>query len=69
MIERSEKMKNYTITGCEIYECPQSPTENGTYYGKTPILNQAQDIVKKAKENGKEFFVKAFCDDGVKRYL
>ena len=62
-------MKNYTITGYGIYEYPQSPTENGTYYGKTPILNQAQDIVKKAQENGKELFIKAFCSDGVKRYL
>lgn len=62
-------MKKYAIIGYEIYECPKSPTENGTYYGKTPILKQARDIVEKAKESGKEFFIKAFCSDGVMRYI
>lgn len=62
-------MKNYIITGYEIHECPKSPAENSTYYGKTPILKQAKDIIEKAKESGKEYFIKAVCSDGVKRYL
>jgi len=57
------------IISYEIYECPKSPTEDGTYYGKTPIAEQARAIVKKAKESGKVFFIKALCSDGVKRYL
>lgn len=61
-------MQNYTILYYEIYICPECPTENGKYYGKTPILEQAQTIIKKGKENGLELFIKAVCSDGIKRY-
>lgn len=62
-------MENYTTLYYEIYICPVGTTDNGTYYGRTPILEQAQTIVKKAKENGLELFIKAVCSDGKKRYL
>lgn len=61
--------KKYTILYYEIYICPVSPTDNGKYYGRTPILEQAQTIVKKGKENGIDLFIKAVCSDGKKRYL
>lgn len=41
-------MKDYIILYYEIYVCPRHPTENGTYYGKTPILEQAETVVKRA---------------------
>lgn len=59
----------YTVLSYEIYECPQCPTDNGTYYGKTPMLEQAETVVRKAKEHGQMLFVKAVCSDGKKRYM
>lgn len=62
-------MKNYTVIGYELYEFPQNPTDNGKYYGKTPIYEQAKTVVGKARENGTQLFIKAVCSDGKKRYL
>lgn len=62
-------MAEYTILYYEIYECPQCPTENGKYYGKTPVLEQAKAAVRNAKRDGRELFLKAVCSDGKKRYL
>lgn len=62
-------MKNYEIVGYEIYEYPKNQTNNGRYYGKTPILEQAETIIRKAKESGIQLFIKAVCNDGNKRYL
>lgn len=62
-------MADYTILYYEIYVCPQKPTENGRYYGKTPVLEQAETVVRKAKESGTMLFIKAVCSDGMKRYL
>jgi len=46
LIGRRKDMEKYIIAGYEIYECPKSPTENGTYYGKTPIAEQVRGIVE-----------------------
>lgn len=62
-------MADYTILYYEIYECPKCPAENGRYYAKTPILEQAEAVVRKAKENGQTLFIKAVCSDGEKRYM
>ena len=62
-------MTYYTILYYEIYECPQYPTENGKYYGKTPVLEQAEIVVRNAKERGQMLFIKAVCSDGKKRYM
>ena len=62
-------MKNYKIVGYEIYECPKTPTDNGRYYGKTPLLEQAEAIVRNAKESGIQLFIKAVCSDGKRRSL
>ncbi len=64
-----EGKKKYEITGYKVYECPKSPTEKGLYYGKTPILEQAEGIIKRAKESGKHLFLKAVCSDGIERYM
>lgn len=32
-------------------------------------LEQAENVVGKAKETGKELFIKAICSDGKKRYM
>ena len=61
-------MANYTILYYEIYECPQRPTDNGTYYGKTPLSEQAETVVRNAKESGQMLFLKAVCSDGEKRF-
>lgn len=61
--------EDYQILGYELYEYPKSPTENGRYYGKTPLLEQAETILKEAKENGLQLFIKAVCSDGKERYL
>lgn len=52
-------MKDYIILRYEIYECPQRPTDYGVYYGKTPILEQAETVVRKAKDNSQMLFIKA----------
>ena len=62
-------MEGYAILGYEIYECPKCPAENGTYYGKTPVLEQAEAVVRNAKRKGRELFLKAVCSDGKKRYM
>ena len=62
-------MADYTILYYEIYERPQHPTENGKYYGKTPVLEQAETVVRNAKERGQMLFIKAVCSDGKKRYM
>ena len=62
-------MADYAILYYEIYECPQKPTDTGKYYGKTPVLEQAGTVARKAKESGTMLFIKAVCSDGKKRYL
>lgn len=53
----------------EIYLCPENPTENGKYYGKTPILEQAQSVGENGKRNGLSLFIKKICSDGNRIYL
>lgn len=36
---------------------------------KHPILEQAETVIRKAKESGIQLFIKAVCNDGNKRYL
>ena len=53
---RNVVMGDYTILHYEIYEYPQCPTDNGRYYGKTPLLEQEETVIKNAKESGKMLF-------------
>lgn len=62
-------MAEYKILYYEIYECPRYLTDNGKYYSKTPVLEQAETIIGNAKENGQMLFMKAVCSDGRKRYM
>lgn len=62
-------MTDYKILYYEIYECPQKPTDNGKYYGKTPVLEQAETVIRKARESETMLSLKAVCSDGKKRYL
>lgn len=66
---RNKFKEDYEVLYYEIYENPTSPTENGKYYGKTSIKEQAENVVLKAKESGEHFFIKAVCSDGKKRYI
>ncbi len=67
--KEQSKMADHTILYYEINECLQNPTDSGKYYGKTPLLKQAETVVRKAKESGQMLFIKAVCSDGKKRYL
>lgn len=62
-------MAGYKILYYEIYEFPRSPRDSGKYYGKTPVLEQAETVIRNAKENGGLLFMKAVCSDGQKRYM
>lgn len=53
----------------EIYECPTKPTEQGKYIGKTPIYEQAINVLRIAKENGKSYFLKGIKADNTKVLL
>ncbi len=64
---RERFKEEYQITGYELYEYPKSPTDNGRYYGKTPLYEQAVTAVREAKENGLQLFIRAVCSDGKKR--
>lgn len=66
---RNKFKEDYEVLGYELYEYPKSPKETGKYFCKTPILEQAETIVRKAKETGKQLFIMAVCNDGKKRYL
>lgn len=46
-------MADYKILYYEIYEFPQCPTDSGRYYGKTPVLEQAETVIRNAKEIGR----------------
>ncbi len=50
----------------EIYEAPSNPTEYGTYYGKTPLLEQAISVCENAKSNGHILFIKGVTSDGTR---
>ena len=56
---RNRLKEDYKVLGYELYEYPESPTETGKYFGRTPILEQAETAVRKAKESGKELFIMA----------
>lgn len=66
---RERFKEEYQILGYELYECPEAPKENGKYYTKTPLLEQAECIVRSAEEAGQQLFIKAVCSDGKKRYI
>lgn len=66
---RQQFREDYEILSYELYEYPKSPTENGKYYGKTPVLEQAECIVRNAEEAGQRLFIKAVCSDGKMRYI
>lgn len=66
---RNKFKEDYEALYYKIYECPTSPTDSGKYFCKTPILEQAETIVRNAKANGKQLFIMAVCNDGKKRYL
>lgn len=51
--------------GYAVYECPNCPTENGRYIGKTPIYEQAVTACENAKIQGKSYFMKGIKADGV----
>ncbi len=64
---RNNFKEDYEVLVYELYEYPKSPKETGKYFCKTSILEQAETIVRKAKETGKQLFIKAVCSDGKKR--
>ena len=66
---RERFKEEYQILGYELYECPESPKENGKYYAKTPLLEQVECIVRSAEEAGQQLFIMAVCSDGKMRYI
>lgn len=47
-----------------VYKCPENPAEQGVYIGKTPIYEQAENVVKRAKLSGRNYFIKGIKPDG-----
>ncbi len=47
-----------------VYECPQSPTESGTFITSTPLVKLAVAVVNRAEEQGKSYFIKGVKEDG-----
>lgn len=66
---RNEFPEDYEILYYELYEYPVSPTAEGRYFCRTPVLEQAETAVMKAKESGMQIYVMAVCSDGKERYL
>lgn len=62
-------MEDYKILYYEIYEFPQCPADSGRYYGNPPVLEQAETVIRNAKENGELLFMKAVCSDEKKRFM
>ena len=50
--------------GYAIYKCPNQPTENGQYIGKTPIYEQALTACENARVHGENYFIKGIKADG-----
>lgn len=61
--------EDYEILYYELYEHPVSPADKGRHFSRTPVLEQAETAVRKAKENGVQLFIMAVCSDGKERYL
>ena len=53
----------------EVYSCPEKPTEEGTYIGKTPMYEQAVNACKNAEAVGKSYFIKAVDRSGKKFFI
>ncbi len=66
---RNKFPEDYEILYYELYEFPVSPTSEGRYFCRTPVLEQAETVVRKAKESGMQLYVMAVCSDGKERYL
>lgn len=66
---RNRFKEDYEILYYELYAYPVSPTAEGRYCGRTPVLEQAETAVRKAKESGMQLYVMAVCSDGKERYL
>ena len=58
----------YKVLNYEVYRGPDRPQDDGKYIGRTPIKEQALNAVKKAKEQGLVYYIKAWCSDGTMRY-
>ena len=62
--------RNFGVNEFVVWLAPFYPHGKGMYYAKTPVLEQAQGIVNKLKENeGLLAFIKCECSDGKTRYL
>lgn len=66
-IKATLEEKGIHIVWYAIYKAPKLPTETGEFYGKTPLFQQAIDIINKQKERGHTMFLKVQCDDGTER--
>lgn len=53
----------------EVYLGAESPTEHGTYVGKTPILSQARACVKHMNDVGAVAFIVGIKADGSRIYI
>lgn len=48
----------------EVYKAPENPTEEGVYFGKTGLLEQAIAACNHAQKEGKIYFIKGVTHDG-----
>lgn len=64
MSEYNAKLLKGTYVGYAIYECPKRPTEQGTYIGKTPLIEQAIAACENAAKEGKSYLIKGIQADG-----
>lgn len=52
-----------------VYLNPEKPTENGIYFGKTPIIEQAEAARDRLISAGKPAHIKQVNNDGSYIYL
>ena len=57
------------VVGYNIYKAPKTPTEDGEYYCKTPLWEQAKNIANTSCDNGKILFITVVCDNGKEYHI
>lgn len=68
-IKQEIKDRGYKVDSFEIYTGPEKPTEHGKYYGKTPILEQAINVVEQSFKNGKTMYIAVRLTDGNQLFI
>lgn len=53
----------------ELFTFPENPYSHGKYFGKTPLREQMETVIRNASEKGEKLFAHAVYADGTRIFL